>query len=149
MHRTERNCVVAFIGNYIGYVNAQHKHHDLTLSRIKRDEKDVPSVMEVMTNTFIDLLSDNDLLCISNGLAATQSIAQDPQQAKQRGEEALRAFISDRLSDESQVLIYGLSAPDEVRIYDTFFIDIFCSFDIFLMNSSNCILIPNNETLNH
>ena len=40
-------------------------------------------------------------------------------------------------------------APDEVRIYDTFLIDIFRTFDIFLIGSSNCILIPNNETLNH
>ena len=40
-------------------------------------------------------------------------------------------------------------APDEVRIYDTFLIDIFRTFDIFLMGSSNCILIPNSETLNH
>ena len=45
---------------HLGYVNAQHKHHNLTLSRIKRDEKDVQSLMEVMTNTFIDPLSDND-----------------------------------------------------------------------------------------
>lgn len=95
---------------HLGYVNAKHKHRDLTLSRIKIDEKDVQSLMEVMTNTFIDPLSDNDWLCISNGLAATQSIAQDLQQAKQRGEEALTAFISDRLSDESHVSIYGLSA---------------------------------------
>ena len=64
------------------------------------------SLIEVMTNTFIDPLSDNDLLCISNGLAATESISEDLQQAKHRGEEALTAFIADRLSDEAKVSIY-------------------------------------------
>ena len=42
-------------------------------------------------------------------------------------------------------------APDEVCIYDTVLTDIFRTFDVFLMamGSSNCIIISNNETLNH
>ncbi len=91
---------------HLGYGNIQHKHHDFSVTRIKRDEKDVQSLIDVMTNTFVDPLTDNDLLCISNGLAATQSIAQDLQQAKHRGEEALTTFIVDRLGDESSVSIY-------------------------------------------
>ena len=62
---------------HLGYANTQQRHHDLSVSRINRDEKDVQSLMEVVTNTFIDPLSDNALLCISNGLAATQSISRD------------------------------------------------------------------------
>ena len=64
------------------------------------------SLIEVITNTFVDPLSDNDLLCISIGLAATQSISRDLQQAKHCGEEALTAFITDHLSDESKISIY-------------------------------------------
>lgn len=70
-HRTKLRCC---FHRHLGYVNAKHKHHVLTLSRIKIDEKDVQSLMEVMTNTFIDPLSDNDWLCISHWLAAIYSI---------------------------------------------------------------------------
>ena len=91
---------------HLGYVDTKHKHHDLSASRMERDEKDVQSLIEVITNTIIDPLSDNDLLCISNGLTATEFISQDLQQAKRRGEEVLTAFVVDCLGNESEVSIY-------------------------------------------
>lgn len=94
---------------HLGYINGTlAEHNDLSTSRIARDEKDVKSFVEVITNMrehYVDPLSDNDLLCISNGLKATKSVRNDLQQAKQCGEKALTAFIVQRLGSESEVFI--------------------------------------------
>ena len=67
-------------------------------------KKDVQSLMEVMTNTFIDPLSNNDVHI--KRISSNQSISHNLQQTKDPGKEALTAFITERLSNKLKVSIY-------------------------------------------
>ena len=77
----------------IDYAPQKFNHKDLRVSRIARDEKDVLSVINIFENVFINPFSQNKLLCISNGLVATEDVKKDLLQAKERGKAAMEVFI--------------------------------------------------------
>ena len=51
-----------------------------------------------MTNTFINPFSDSPLLCISNGMLASDEVKNDLLNTKEMGQEAMIKFKEDRLS---------------------------------------------------
>ena len=65
-------------------------HADLQPSRIKRDESDVESLIDMLENNWINPLSiePRDLVSISTGVVAPSDICDDLLKARQRGEEA-------------------------------------------------------------
>ena len=97
-----RNCFHNFLGTH----SQSHVHNDLKPSRIKRDEKDVQHLIEVLTETFIDPFSSNDLLCISNGVLATEEVRDDLLTAKTKGEEKMQTFINNRLLEEGKASMF-------------------------------------------
>ena len=66
-----------------------HLHKDLSESRIKKDEAD--SLMSVLTETFI-----NPILCLSNGMVASDEVSNDLLKAKEKGRVAMKKFIDER-----------------------------------------------------
>ena len=63
-----------------------------------KDERDIQSVLEVINNIFINPFSDNDLLCISNGLVATDEVKYDLLTAREKGIKAMVTFHESRLA---------------------------------------------------
>ena len=59
--------------NFLGQHHKANQHQDLRPSRIKHNEHDVSTstVIQTLLERFIDPLSQNDLVCISNGVLAT------------------------------------------------------------------------------
>ena len=83
---------------YVNYAPQKFPHKDLTSSRIMKDERDIQSVLEVVNNVFINLFSDNDLLCISNGLVATDEVKYDLLTAREKGIKAMVTFHESHLA---------------------------------------------------
>ena len=92
---------------FIDYAPQKFNHKDLRVSRIARDEKDVLSVNNIFENVFINPFSQNNLLCISNGLVATEDVKKDLLQAKERGKAAMEVFIESRLTPEAEAEFFS------------------------------------------
>ena len=82
-----RNC----FNDFLGQRSQNHLRHDL--SRIQRDERDVEKLIQILTESFIDPFSKNELLCLSNGMLATEKVHNDLLTAKEKGEESMETFI--------------------------------------------------------
>ena len=77
-------------------------HPDLSKSRIKKDEKDVLSLIDMLQNNWINPFSTetSDLVSISTGMAAPENITKDLLEAKVKGEKASKEFREDRIECE-------------------------------------------------
>ena len=78
--------------NHLDYSQQKYKHKDVSPSRI-RDERDVVSVMTVLTEAFIDPFGERSLVGISTGIDIPQSLSHDILAAKEKGQEAMDDFI--------------------------------------------------------
>ena len=72
-------------------------HKETSSARIKRDEEDVKKVFEVIRNWCNPFEPSAELLSISSGYVASESMKQDLLLAKEKGTTALTAFIEERL----------------------------------------------------
>ena len=70
---------------FVNYRKQRFSHKDLNPSRINKDKKDVKAILDILSNTFIEPLSENPLLCISSGLLATDEVASDIKHALSTG----------------------------------------------------------------
>ena len=52
----------------------KHVHTDLQKSRIRNDDDDVTSILSIIEECFIDPFSENRLVCLSNGILATEKL---------------------------------------------------------------------------
>ena len=78
------------------------QHNDLQKSRIAKDESDVKSWLETISNWINPFeLGEQDLVCFPSGKAATEKIKQDLLQAHRTGENAYRRFSEMRLESTS------------------------------------------------
>ena len=68
-------------------------HKDLTTSRILKNEEDIKLIMDVAQTLFVHPFSHNDLICISNGLVATEDVKKDLITAEQKGKQAMKDFV--------------------------------------------------------
>ena len=71
-------------------------HADLQPTRIKKDEADVMSIVDMLENNWIKPFSNqpSDLVSLSTGAAATSAIKQDMLKAHSKGEEALAVHMA-------------------------------------------------------
>ena len=79
--------------NHLDYSQQKYKHKDKTPSGIRRDERDVVSVMTVLMEAFIDPFGERPLIGISTGIKIPQSLSDDILAAKEKGQEAMDDFI--------------------------------------------------------
>ena len=76
-------------------------HKETGKSRIKHDEEDVRRVMEVVSNWTNPFEPSEELSSLSSGCVVTETIKSDLLAAKEKGTEALTAFVEDRLLSDS------------------------------------------------
>ena len=62
-------------------------HKDLNPRRIDKDERNIKSLIETLSNAFISPFSDNPLLFISNGILAPDEVINDTKNARWKGEQ--------------------------------------------------------------
>ena len=85
-------------------------HNDLQKSRIAKEESDVKSLLETISNWINPFeLGEKDLVCLSSGKAATEKLGPDLLQAHRTGENAYRRFSEMRLE----------SSPVKVKFNDS------------------------------
>ena len=84
----------------MNYSKKKHQHSDFSPSRIKKDQQAVHEILQIMSNTFIDPISEQPLLSISTGILASEKVTRDLLSAKSLGEAAMEKSISDRLGTE-------------------------------------------------
>lgn len=83
-----------------------HKHKDLSPSRIKRDENDVQSILSILQETFVHPFSKQPLLSISRGITIDQSVTDRILSAKAVRTELVAKFIKERLEDNHTMSIF-------------------------------------------
>ena len=76
-------------------------HKETGKSRMKRDEEDVRKVMEVVSSWTNPFQPSEELCSLSSGCVVTETIKSDLLAAKEKGTEALTAFVEDRLLSDS------------------------------------------------
>ena len=85
---------------HLDYNQQKYKHKDISPSRIRRDERDIISVMTVLTEAFIDPFGERPLVGIYTGIEIPQSLSDDILAAKEKGQEAMDDFIQKRLEGD-------------------------------------------------
>jgi hypothetical protein len=85
---------------HLNYQQQNYKHQDLTPSRINRDNTDISSIVQILSEVFINPFSDFPLVCISTGIIASENVSRDLLNAKEEGTKSMMKFISERLSDK-------------------------------------------------
>ena len=78
------------IHDHLEYDQKYVKSTNLTKSRISRDEKDVKSVYNVLSEVFLPPLSEQPLVSISTGIAVAESEADKIMQAYVNGKTAMQ-----------------------------------------------------------
>eukprot|EP00058_Branchiostoma_floridae_P000977 XP_002586465.1 hypothetical protein BRAFLDRAFT_106667 [Branchiostoma floridae] len=93
-----------------GAKSSKFSHKDLQTTRIRRDEADVSSLVDLMENNWINPMSSEepDLVSLSTGSVAPPDIVKDISDAHQMGEDAYLSFRRNRLEQY----------PPEVKFYD-------------------------------
>ena len=78
-------------------------HPDLHLPRIRRDETDIQSLIQVMESSWLDPFQSNneELVSISTAVAPPPDVARELFQAKAIGEEAYKKFKQERLESDA------------------------------------------------
>lgn len=78
-------------------------HKDLETSRIARDEQDVEALTQLLSVTWINPFQEtNDLIHLATGLVATTEVKDDLLLAKEKGEQAYKSFVQDRLDSTTK-----------------------------------------------
>ena len=87
---------------HTNYQLPKYSHPDLNPRHIEKDQNDVQSIFNTLSDTFIDPLSQQPLLSISTGvIIASDKVILDTQQAQRLGKSAMEEFITERLTDPS------------------------------------------------
>ena len=81
---------------YLNYKSSS-KHHDLSPSRINKDQCDVQAVYDTISSIFVNPFSEMDLVSLSTGVAPSELITQDLLNAQSVGEKSMKEFIDDPL----------------------------------------------------
>eukprot|EP00745_Piridium_sociabile_P027749 TRINITY_DN44663_c0_g1_i3.p1 TRINITY_DN44663_c0_g1~~TRINITY_DN44663_c0_g1_i3.p1 ORF type:complete len:1606 (-),score=395.32 TRINITY_DN44663_c0_g1_i3:590-5317(-) len=86
-------------------------HRDTHVPRIKKDERDVQSVMDILENSWVNPMSpeEQDLVGLSTGTIATPDVTKDLLEAHQTGESKYQSFKQTRLDGD----------PPTVQFHDT------------------------------
>ena len=82
MNATYRAAIRSCFHKHLNYNTQKYKHSDLKPSRIKKDEATVLKILETISTAFIDPLSPQPLLSISNGVLVTDKVSSDMLLAK-------------------------------------------------------------------
>ena len=69
---------------HLNYQQQNYKHQDLTPSRINRDNTDISSILQILSEVFINPFSDFPLVCISTGIIASENVSRDLDDCKRR-----------------------------------------------------------------
>ena len=100
MNVTYRATLCSCFHKHLNYNTQKYKHPDLNPPRIKKDEAAVLKILETISTAFINPLSPQPLLSISNGVLATDKVSSDMLLAKAFVKAAMDEFIRDRLSEK-------------------------------------------------
>ena len=94
-----RSMYLRQLRDMIGHQNSDISHPDLQPPRIKRDEADVQSLVDLMETSWLNSFSPNhpELVSLSTATVAPPAIAEDLLGAHKIGEEAYKAFRQERL----------------------------------------------------
>ena len=86
----------------IGQGSSKLSHPDLQGPRIKTDEKDVKSLIDLMENTWLNPMAPNgiDLVSLSTGSIAPPDVTRELLRAHETGEEAYQVFKQTRLEED-------------------------------------------------
>ncbi|KAG1660201.1 hypothetical protein GQR58_022123 [Nymphon striatum] len=89
-------------------------HADLQSSRVKRDENDVKSIVDMLENNWTNPFSNqpSDLVSLSTGAAATSAITSDLLKARSKGEEAFKIHKERRASVSLSLKPWALANAD-------------------------------------
>ncbi|XP_014665188.1 PREDICTED: uncharacterized protein LOC106807386 [Priapulus caudatus] len=77
-------------------------HPDLSTPRIKRDERDVCALVEMLEGNWTNLFDVSELISISTGIVAPANVAKDLLEAKDKGVTAYKEFHQDRLGMDAK-----------------------------------------------
>ena len=94
------------IHDHLHYEQKYVKHEDLTKSRISRDEKDVKSVYNVLSEVFIPPFSEQSLVSISTGIVVAESEADKIMQAYVNGKTTMQSFTDNKLSNNPKASFF-------------------------------------------
>ena len=100
MNATYRAALCSCFHKHLNYDTQKFKHPDLNPSGIKKDEATVLKILETISTTFIDPLTPQPLLSISNRVLATDKVSSDMLSVKAFGKAAMDVFIRDHLSEK-------------------------------------------------
>ena len=86
------------------------KHPDLSISRIKRDEADVHSILEMLTTIWINpfVKPGQDLCSLSTGASPPDEVVNDLLNAEEIGREAWEIFRAERLSEKRSMKFFDV-----------------------------------------
>ena len=100
MNATYRAALCSCFQKHLNYDTQKYKHLDLNPSRIKKDEAAALKILETISTKFINPLSAQPLLSISNWVLATNKVSSDILLNKAFGKVAMDEFIRDCLSEK-------------------------------------------------
>ena len=92
---------------HLNYQKQVYKHPHSTPSRIERDNRDVCTIVEILTEAFINPFSESPLVCTSIGIVASETLSNDILNAKEEGTKSMEKFIIERLSNERDKSFYN------------------------------------------
>jgi len=94
-----RSAYLRQLREMVGRGDSHFNHPDLQLPRIKRDEADVQSIIDILENCWVNPLSQNqyEFVSLSSATVAPPDVANDLLEAQKIGEEAYQAFKHERL----------------------------------------------------
>ncbi|XP_068719543.1 uncharacterized protein [Montipora capricornis] len=103
----------------VGYAQDNNGHADLQKSRIKKDEKDVQEMTDLLFNSWLNPFSDESqpLASISTSAVPSPDIALDLAKAYLSGEAAYQDFKNNRLEPEEPLVKFH-EHPQEAEIED-------------------------------
>ena len=90
----------------VGYSQDNNGHADLQKSRLKKDEKDVQEMIDLLLNSWLNPFSDESqpLASISTGAIPSPDIALDLAKAYLSGEAAYQGFKNNRLEPDKPLV---------------------------------------------
>jgi len=94
-----RSMYLGHLRDMVGRSHSQLNHPDLQLPRIRRDEADIQSLVDLMENSWLDPLSPDQaqFVSLSTATVAPPDVANDLLAARTVGEEAYQDFKKKRL----------------------------------------------------
>ena len=92
---------------------------NLISSRIRRDENDIPAVVDVLTNVFIHPFSEMTLASISTGIIVNENAAERMLEGKINGINEMGKFISDRLQPGKRLSFFDPFKRNNTMTFDT------------------------------